>query len=375
LYAVLEILVAKIFIIGIRGIPNRYGGFERLIEVLAPHWAQQGHDVTVFCEADKLSNTPEKDRWQGVHRWFLKRAMKGPVGTILYDFSSFWRVPTGSYVFIFGYGTAIFQLWLKIRRIRHAVNMDGIEWLRDKWSNTAKTWLKLNERIAARLSDILIADHPEIQQSIASRFNTSSHMIAYGVTLVEAKPDSSTSSHKLSTYLSQYFFLIIARAEPENQINLMLDAYRRSGSSIPLLVIGDFNQTPYGRNLMLNYPEVDFAGPVYDLALLNMLRANATYYLHGHSVGGTNPSLIEAMAVGGLVVAHDNIFNRWVLGNGGLFFQTAEQLAHILKELILPPERNALKNQAHIRCQTNFMWDHILDQYDNVLSKLIAIKN
>jgi glycosyltransferase involved in cell wall biosynthesis len=363
--------MADIYIVGVRGIPNRYGGFERLVEVLAPHWARQGHIVTVFCEAD-TTQVVGVEEWQGIRRWFLKRHLNGPAGTILYDYAAFRRIPPGSYVIIFGYGTALFQSLLKFRHIKHAVNMDGIEWMREKWGRAAKIWLKWNEALAARLSDILIADHPEIQTSLQSRFGVKPEMIAYGVSIERQLCETVVLSHPLERYLSEPFFLIIARPEPENQIHIMLDAYRKSASSIPLLVIGNFSQNIYGRALLREYPEVVFAGAIYDAIFLNLLRARATYYLHGHSVGGTNPSLIEAMAVGGLVVAHDNIFNRWVLGGGGLFFHSAEQLAEILIVPVSEAERMSLKRRAFERCEDDFLWKGILCKYDNILNRLVV---
>jgi glycosyltransferase involved in cell wall biosynthesis len=365
--------MADIFIVGVRGIPNRYGGFERLVEVLAPHWARQGHNVTVFCEADTAQDAGI-DQWQGVRRWHLKRRIDGPLGTILYDYSAFRHIPRGSHVIIFGYGTALFQHLLKRRHIKHAVNMDGIEWMRDKWGRVAKIWLKWNEAVAARLSDFLIADHPEIQRSLQSRFGIEAEMIAYGVIIEKQLHGISANSHPQEKYLSVPFFLIIARPEPENQIHIMLAAYRLSSSTIPLLVIGNFTSTAYGRTLIAAYPEVDFAGAIYDADFLNLLRASSVYYLHGHSVGGTNPSLIEAMAVGGLVVAHDNIFNRWVLGPRGLFFQSAEQLAEILKTTVSHAERTILLKCAYERCEIDFQWDRILSKYDDILNQLVTTK-
>ena len=173
--------MANIYLIGVRGIPNRYGGFERLVEVLAPDLVSRGHSVTVFCEVDEAAATPDDDLWLGVHRRYIPTRFKGPLGTIEYDWRSFQAVPAGALALIFGYGTGTFQRRLRRLGVRHAVNMDGIEWQRAKWGRSARAWLKFNEQEAARLADELIADHPEIQTYLQQELHRPSTMIAYGV--------------------------------------------------------------------------------------------------------------------------------------------------------------------------------------------------
>lgn len=357
--------MSKIAIVGVRGIPNRYGGFERLVEVLAPHLVAQGHDVTVFCAGD---GHEVDDVWNGVHRRFIPAA-PGARGTLAYDLAAFRAVPPQAVALIFGYGTAVYQSLLRARGIRHAVNMDGIEWQRRKWSGIAKLWLRAGEFAASRLSTELIADHPAIQADLARRLGVRSTMIAYGVDL--NRPEA--PAHPLLDRLGDgKYMLVIARPEPENQIHVLLDAYSRQERGMPLLVIGDFTANDYGRALIERYPSVEFFGPLYDAAVLDALRARAYFYLHGHSVGGTNPSLIEAMAAGATVVAHDNIYNRWVLGDGGLFFSGAEALSVILSEGCTEARRRSLVTAAIARCRADFMWDDILAAYAGVVDRLAA---
>lgn len=362
--------MAKVFIAGTRGVPNRYGGFERLVEVLAPDLVQRGHEVTVFCESPQAaSDVRISDTWHGVQRHFVSKSVGGPLGTLEYDYRSIMAIPRRSVALLFGYGTALFQLRLRALRIPHAVNMDGIEWQRAKWGVAARTWLRLNEFVATRLSDILIADHPEIRIYLAHRLGVDSRMIAYGVDL-GASRDVGSGHAVAEKYASKQFFLVIARAEPENQIHVILEAYRLSRTSVPLLVVGDFDATVYGRSLKANNPSVDFAGPVYDESALNRLRSAATLYVHGHSVGGTNPSLIEAMAAGGVVAAHDNVFNRWVAGGGALYFGGSGDLAEYLKRPPVEPLRSELRRAAAASCATRFSWDQILQAYAGVVEEL-----
>ena len=360
--------MAQIYLIGVRGIPNRYGGFERLVEVLAPHLVRQGHMVTVFCEGGAAP--PNDDLWQGVHRRFIPVETTGPRGTLAYDWRAFGEVPRGGVALIFGYGTALYQWRLRRRGVRHAVNMDGLEWQRQKWGPLARLWLRLNERAAVAFADLLIADHPSIQIDLERRLGASSTMIAYGVDLPPPAAPAATMALPAGLQTDDYL-LVIARPEPENQIHLLLQAHARSGSRLPLVVVGQFDENAYGRELRRQHPEVRFLGPIYDAALLDTLRRHCRLYLHGHSVGGTNPSLIEAMAAGAPVVAHDNPFNRWVLGDrGGWFFRDVEALTATLASPPSDTGRRDAVAAARESCRERFLWADILAAYGRIVDRL-----
>jgi glycosyltransferase involved in cell wall biosynthesis len=367
--------MAEIYLIGVRGIPNRYGGFERLVEVLAPDLVSRGHKVTVFCEVGDDISAAGHDIWNGVRRHYVNTYLRGPLGTIEYDLRSFFSVPPSAISIIFGYGTGIFQRRLRRLGIRHAVNMDGIEWQREKWGRIARIWLRFNEREAAQLGDELIADHPEIQAYLKDRLCKMSTMIAYGVDDSALHPPESLLDHPLLVqYPAQGYFLVVARPEPENQIHVLLAAYEASRRTLPMIVLGNYSANAYGRKLQAAHREVVFAGAVYDSSVLDALRRRSALYLHGHSVGGTNPSLIEAMAAGALVVAHDNKFNRWVLGDeAGLYFQNVHDLKAILDK---PPldadERISMIEAAKMRCRDEFRWVKILSAYSEVIDRLVA---
>ncbi len=361
--------MSTIYILGTRGIPNRYGGFERLVEVLAPHLAAKGHRVTVFCEAARAGGRdPHDDEWHGVRRRYISPSANQGLGTLEYDLRSYAEVESGALALVFGYGTALFQTILKGRKIRHAVNMDGMEWKRAKWSRSVKLWLRLNERIAATLADVLIADHPAIQKYLDAKFRRPSRMIPYGADLLG---DIAPSEHALvRKYDSKPFFLVIARAEPENQIHVVLDAYARSSRRALVVVIGDFDTNAYGRALKAAHPYVEFPGAVYDKVVLDRLRRLAELYIHGHSVGGTNPSLVEAMAAGAFIAAHDNPFNRWVAGSGSLFFRGAKDLTAILDGPVDSHRCEAIRAAARLRCAHEFEWSRILLRYEEVVQTL-----
>ncbi len=361
--------MAAVYLIGVRGMPNRYGGFERLVEVLAPHLATQGHDVTVFCEGGETP--PPDDAWQGARRRFIRVRGQGARATLAYDWRAFAEVPQGAVALIFGYGTAAYQWRLRQRGIPHAVNMDGLEWQRQKWGRVARTWLRLNERLAAAWADELIADHPVIQDDLRRRLGALSTMVAYGVDVA----DGGKARHSAlpDGLVPRGYHLVIARPEPENQIHVLLQAQAMSAGATPLVVVGQFDANAYGRQLQQQHPMVRFIGPVYDAARLQALRSQCLLYLHGHSVGGTNPSLIEAMAAGAPVVAHDNPFNRWVLGEqGGWFFRGADDLAGLLANPPPAPARAEAVRQAQAACRERFLWADILAAYDEIVDRLLA---
>ena len=364
--------MAAVYLIGVRGMPNRYGGFERLVEVLAPHLVAQGHEVTVFCEGGAAP--PPDDLWQGARRRFIRVTAGGARATLAYDWRAFAEVPPGAVALIFGYGTAAYQWRLRQRGIPHAVNMDGLEWQRQKWGRIARTWLRLNERLAVAWADELIADHPVIQQDLQQRLGADSTMVAYGVDLADDTVAGAANNAPLPDGLQpEGYHLVIARPEPENQIHLLLQAQAQAGVDTPLVVVGQFEANAYGRALRQQHPQARFIGPVYDSAALLALRSRCLLYLHGHSVGGTNPSLIEAMAAGAPVVAHDNPFNRWVLGEqGGWFFRGADDLAALLAAPPPAPARAAAVRQARAACHERFLWADILAAYDGVVDRLIA---
>jgi len=365
--------MTDVVILGTRGIPNKYGGFERLVEVLAPYLAERGHAVTVICEGESEESLESTDMWRGVRRLFIPTG-SGAFSTLSYDLRSFARVREGSVALICGYGTAVFQLFLWKRGVPHCVNMDGIEWRRAKWGGIAKLWLRLNEIIATKLSDELVADHPEIQRYLSESLRARSTMIPYGAGVNEAINPGERTDAILSRSQKEAYFLLVARPEPENQVHVILGAYKASRRRAPFWVIGDFSRTQYGRALMVQHPEVEFLGPIYSGGVLNDLRRNCLLYFHGHSVGGTNPSLIEAMAAGSLICAHDNVYNRWVLDAGGVYFKTADDAKRHMDDESLQGQRDLFVARALDACAQKFRWEDVLAAYEQVVLRLDALR-
>ena len=361
----------QLSIVGARGIPAQHGGFETFAEKLALYLTSKGWEVSVYCQLDGPGKHSE-DLWQGVRRIKIPIATKGALGTIIFDWKSTWHAARQSrLVLTLGYNTAIFSLLYRLKGIPNIINMDGLEWRREKWSWLEKAWLYLNDRAARPLANHLIADHPEIEAYLSkSTVQDKITMIPYGADTV-ANADASTIG-ALGLSPGRYC-LVIARLEPENSIFEIVSAYSSKQRGQPLIILGVFNpeQRPFHRSLAaVASPEIKFIGAIHDQPTVAALRYFTTLYIHGHQVGGTNPSLVEAMGAGALVLAHDNRFNRWVCGRSSLFFECDTHLSLLLDQLMDDDKGRKQYTAALLDRQSLlFSWDVVLAAYESCLSK------
>ena len=362
-------------ILGIRGIPAAHGGFESFAARFAPYMRDQGHSVLVYCQADEPRGELRhwEDQWEGIHRVHFAPKREGAVGTMEFDAACVRDVVGRPGVdLVLGYNTALFNFAERLKGRRIAMNMDGIEWKRDKWSLPAKAWFFLNEVAGANLCDVPIADHPEIAKHISSRSFRKPVMIPYGSDVVsEAKVDLVTD---LGLQSGNYC-ISIARIEPENSLLEIVEAFSAKPRGMTLVVLGKLDETnEYHRRVRAaGGKEVLFPGPIYDLPVVQALRFHACAYIHGHTVGGTNPSLVEALGAGNAVLAHDNRFNRWVAGEGQFYFSDRASLEHLLERLGNDkPALEAARKAARARHAEAFTWEHVLGKYESVLLDLAS---
>ncbi len=277
-------------ILGTRGIPAQYGGFETFAQKLALYLVPRGWKVTVYCQ-NLGPFSREIDSWQGVDLVKFYVPFKGAKGSILFDWlAASAAAKSDGIALTLGYNTAIFSLHHKLRRRPHLINMDGLEWKRDKWSVPAKAWLYLNERLGCWLGDHLIADHPEIEKHLSTRVDSEKiTMIPYGADVPDDSEDTVLDPLELT---KNGYALIIARPEPENSIIEMVKAFSRKKRGMKLVVLGQYDdaRNRYQSDVVsAGSDEVIFPGAIYDKKCLAALRNNAVLYLHGHKVGGTNP--------------------------------------------------------------------------------------
>lgn len=367
-------------VLGIRGVPAAHGGFESFAEALSLHLVERGWRVVVYCQEEGVGE-PRQDSWQGIERVRLPVSLRGTAGTMVFDWRCIDHVLAESrrlgpaaagLCLTLGYNTAAFCSRLKRAGVRNVINMDGVEWRRAKWGAAAKAWLWLNERAGCRIGDHLVADHPEIATHLATRTSSSRiTAIPYGADAVVRHEDPAVllALAKLGLASGGYATLI-ARAEPENSILEIVQAWSARRRGLLLAVLGRYDEGDrYHRAVRAAAgPEVRFLGALYDRTLVPQLRAHGLLYLHGHRVGGTNPSLVEALGAGNPVVAHDNRFNRWVAGPGAGYFTDAAGLDAQLGAVLANPARlAAMAAASRARHAEAFTQQGVLAQHEALL--------
>lgn len=354
-------------ILGTRGVPAAHGGFETFAEFLALYLVKKGWRVIVYCQLDGEGPISE-DVWEGVERVNIPIKQDGAKGTVIFDWIATRHAARfNDLCLTLGYNTAFFCAWQRFKGIPNVINMDGIEWKRQKWGMVAKSWFYLNELAGLWLGNHLVADHPGIKQHLQRAVNPDKiTMIPYGADVVAKGSDEPLAKYGLT---SGRYGILIARPEPENSILEVVEAYSRAERGMPLVVLGNYKADhAYQASVKAAASaEVMFVGAIYDKSTVQALRAHARFYVHGHQVGGTNPSLVEALGAGNPVLAHNNPFNQWVASDAAIYFDAnncAEQLERLLTDdtLIEQLHANALRHH-----QERFTWDHILGQYEELL--------
>ncbi|PAU57583.1 DUF1972 domain-containing protein [Pseudomonas sp. PICF141] len=357
-----------LLILGIRGIPAQHGGFETFAEKLAVYLKEKGWRITVYCQEGGSGAITETE-WQGIRRVHIPVSREGALGTVIFDFKAVRHALREKGLFLtLGYNTAIFNLLQRAKGQTNIINMDGIEWRREKWGPIAKTWFWMNERLGCWIGNHLVADHPKIKDHLATRVSADKiTMIPYGGDEVKSASVEVLAGFSLEP---KNFSIIIARPEPENSFFEMVDAFSSSVRNHKLVVLGNFTPSTneYHKKVMdAASDEVIFPGAIYDASIVQALRYFSCFYLHGHRVGGTNPSLVEALGAGCAIIAHDNPFNRWVVGEGAAYFSDKQSLSHLLDELLVDEERIAdMKEVGAARFVERFKWEKVLSAYEQL---------
>lgn len=359
-------------ILGTRGVPAAHGGFETFAEYLALHLVKQGWRVVVYCQDDGVGPVFE-DTWRGIERVHIPVSQSGPKGTIIFDWqATLHAAKHRDLCLTLGYNTAIFCALLRLKGIPNLINMDGIEWSRAKWGAVAKAWFWLNDWAGCLLGNHLVADHPQIKAHLQSRVAGSKiTTIPYGADAVTASPVEPVRGLGLET---GRFFTVIARPEPENSLLEIVQGFSAKPRGFQLVVLGNYHDNnAYHRAVQAAASaEVKFVGAIYDKALVQALRFHSAAYVHGHQVGGTNPSLVEALGAGNAVVAHDNRFNRWVAGEGAVYFTGADGFARCMDDLLAQPELlDNLRQHGAKRYLEEFTWPDVLERYEILLKRYL----
>lgn len=361
----------RVAVLGTKGIPANYGGFETFAEQLAVRLVARGHQVTVYAEAD--GPAPEDTFHEGVRVRFRRRPHWGPASVLAYDCASLWDARHGyDLVYMLGYGAAWACWWPRVFGTPVWINVDGLEWARSKWGRAARAYLRCMEWLATKTATRLIADAEAIAQRVRVVYPRSAptSFIAYGAEEVRLD-DVDVGALSAWGLTPGGYLLVVARPEPENHVLEIIQGYLLHGGPLPLVIVGNVTDaTPYQRQLQaLASDRVRLVGGVYDAPKLHSLRVHAAAYLHGHSVGGTNPSLLEALACGSLVIAHDNPFNREVAQGVADYFQTPAQLAECLQRRAARSHEDVarLRQGARDIVASRYTWDGITTAYEQLM--------
>ncbi|MGU3537902.1 DUF1972 domain-containing protein [Methylobacterium sp. A54F] len=365
----------SVLILGTRGIPASHGGFETFAEKLALFLVARGWRVGVYCQedVDHVDQRFAQRTWRGVELIDVRVAMRGPAATLAFDgFCALDAARRGGTCIVLGYNGAVFLPLLRLAGRKILTNMDGIEWRRPKWSLPVRTFFWLSEWIAAWSSNRLVADHPGIADHLATRRpRRAIATIPYGG---EPIRDRSAEPLRRLGLAPDGYLVSIARIEPDNNILTLVEAFSRAPRGMTLAVLGQLDpDNAYHRAVRAAAgPEVLFPGAIYEPATVQALRLHARAYLHGHTVGGTNPSLVEALWAGNAVIAHDNVFNRGTAGDAQLYFTDRDSCAQAIETVLTDLGRLAVARSAARARSAAFAWDDILGAYEVELAALGA---
>ena len=366
----------KIAILGTRGIPNNYGGFEQCAEYLSVGLVAKGHDVCIYNPDFHSYN---KNSYKGVkiiRKASLQHVFGVSVSNFIYDYLCLKDAAKKDFDIILELGLITASLSIIFCRHRGkviATNIDGLEWKRSKWTKIIQKITKALERYGVKYSDYLIADNIGIQQYIHDEYKRESEFIAYGAVDIKKPNPDCLSEYGLE---KNNYLLTIARLEPENNLEMMFDAYVKSNITTPYFVVGN-HLTKYGDFLKDTYRDsgIIFLGGIFNKEHLDNIRFYSKLYLHGHSVGGTNPALLEAMAAKTFILAHNNRFNKSVIEDNAFYFSTSEELVYLLEDerLINHKEDYVLNNQKKI--DSVYRWSIVVGQYEAYFKRILKESN
>jgi glycosyltransferase involved in cell wall biosynthesis len=362
----------KVAFLGTRGVPARYGGFETAVEEIARRFIEQGIEPLVYCR-NSVDRPAEHD---GIHLVHLPAIHRRSLETLSHTFLSvlhLMRHPVDA-VLLFNGANSVFVPLLRARGMPTAVHVDGLEWERSKWSRWGRQWHRFGERAAVRFGSAVIADAPGIARYYRERHGAETVEVTYGAPVLRDVGDDRLAALDLEP---GGYHLVVARLVPENHVDVIVDGYLRSSAGLPLVVVGG---ATYGaahlediRRCAADDPRVHLIGAVWDQEELNQLYANARTYLHGHSVGGTNPSLLRAMGAGAAVIAWDVEFNRDVLRTHGSYFSDADQLAVELERAEADATWACVAGEAaRAHVETHFRWDDVASGYADLCRSLVS---
>lgn len=352
----------RVAVIGTQGVPANYGGFETLVENIIGEHRSDDIEYTVYCSGKDMPQRIEQHK--GAKLKYISWRANG-VQSIMYDITAMIRSLRGyDTILVLGVSGCIFlPLFKLLSRAKIIVNIDGLEHRRDKWTRAVRKFLLLSEVVAVKCAHTIIADNKGIADYVQWRYKKEAKLIAYGGdhalrTVPQEKQNKILANFDLTM---GGYFVSVCRIEPENNCHITLSAFANCGKE--LVFVGNWKKNEYSRNLKEKYsniPNIKLLDSIYDLDILYTLRKNARYYIHGHSAGGTNPSLVEAMFLGKPVLAYDVVYNRETTHHKAHYWQTSDELQQLVT--------NESLNSDDIRtvAQEHYTWEKITKQYEEL---------
>lgn len=372
----------KIAFISTRGIPNNYGGFEQFAEYISVGLVRRGHEVVVYSPHFHPYREPDYKGVRIKHIYSPEKWMGSSVGSFFYDFLSLrdaLKKEKFDIIYEAGYTSIVpAYIWFNVKRIKYPLfttNMDGLEYKRTKFNRWVQKFVFWEERMAVKHSHFLIADNMGIHDYYKEKYGKESKFLAYGADIRE---DYDADVLKEFGLEAGGYFIVVARLEPENNLFMAIEGYLASNQygKRPLVVVGKTN-TPYGKHLVERYGRdrnIRFVGGIYDFRKLNSIRHYSYAYFHGHSVGGTNPSLLEAMASGCFILAHDNIFNRAVLGENALYYGSTDAATEMLDgiDLAVSAHKKEYTERNLEVIRRDYSWGKLVDEHEEYFKWMLS---
>ncbi len=351
----------RIAIVGSQGVPARYGGFETLVENIIGDNCSGGVEYTVFCSAKDYERKTQS--YKGAKLRYIPHFHANGIQSTPYDMVSLMKCIRGyDAILVLGVSGCIFlPIFRLLYHKKIIVNIDGLEHRRAKWGKFAKWFLRKSEAMAVRFADVTVVDNKGIQDYVTETYGKPSTLIAYGGDHVTRHMTEERQEELLQKYglRSGGYALSICRIEPENNCHVTLEACAESGRE--LVFVGNWERSPYGQDLKARYgrlPHIHLVESEYDLDRLYALRRGCTVYIHGHSAGGTNPSLVEAMFFGKPILAYDVVYNRETTEDKAYYFRDSESLEALLR-------RDDLRGEDMLEtARRRYTWKHIARQYE-----------
>ncbi len=362
----------KLAIIGTVGLPAQYGGFETLAHHLVAELGSE-YDITVYCTKKKYTKVERLKTYLGAKLKYLPFNANGmqsiPYDTLSIIHSLFYA----DVLLILGVAGAWILPFVRLFTNKKVIiSIDGIEWKRDKWSLLAKWYLWWAEKIAVKYSHADISDNESIQDYTAFRYGTLSNIIEYGANhIISSKPTQ--QDREAYPFLNRPYAFKVCRIEPENNIDIVLNAFSRN-PKYTLVMVGNWNNSEYGKNIRSKYSVFDnliLLDPIYNQRKLDLLRGNAYLYVHGHSAGGTNPSLVEAMYFGLPIISFDVSYNRTTTENKAYYFKNADDILRIIEGTRLP-EFKQLGDKMKEIANRRYTWKVVADKYNHLIIGVLA---